>query len=242
MKVLGIIPARYASTRFPGKPLVVIDGKSMIQRVYEQASKSKLLDKVIVATDDKRIYNHVVDFGGKATMTSAAHQSGTDRCAEVAAAFQEFHVIINIQGDEPFIHPEQIDRVVALFQQNKHCQIATLLKIIDNEKDLFSPDVVKAVVNTNGEAMYFSRHPIPFVRDEKTENWLHPMRHFYRHLGIYGFTRAVLLQISALPPGQLENAEKLEQLRWLEAGFSISTGITTLDSKGIDRPEDIPLS
>lgn len=237
MKILGIIPSRFASTRFPGKPLVQIQGKSMIQRVYEQASKSTLLADVVVATDDVLIANEVTRFGGKFVMTANTHISGTDRCAEVIAKLPGFNSIINIQGDEPFIDPLQIDLLASCFDDAK-VQIATLIKKIDSQEDLFNESIPKVVLNDRNEAIYFSRQTIPFLRNiEKTE-WLERGT-FFKHIGIYGYTIDALLQITRLQPAKLELAESLEQLRWLEAGFKIDTRTTSIETLAIDTPEDL---
>ena len=238
MKTLGIIPARYASTRFPGKPLVDILGKSMIQRVFEQAQKANLIDKVVVATDDQRIFDHVKSFSGEVFLTQANHLSGTDRCAEIAQQLEDFELVVNIQGDEPFIDPQQIDQLVDLLKRNAVFQIATLAKKITNIEDLFSPNVVKLVWTKGMQAIYFSRNPIPFVRNEIQENWL-TKQDFYKHLGLYAFRREKLLQVAKLAPSNLEKAESLEQLRWLENGFNIGVGITQIESLGIDTPADL---
>ena len=237
MKILGIIPSRFASTRFPGKPLVQIQGKSMIQRVYEQASKSTLLADVVVATDDILIANEVTRFGGKFVMTASTHISGTDRCAEVIAKLSGFDSVINIQGDEPFIDPLQIDLLASCFDDAK-VQIATLIKKIDSQEDLFNESIPKVVLNDRNEAIYFSRQTIPFLRNiEKTE-WLERGT-FFKHIGIYGYTIDALLQITRLQPAKLELAESLEQLRWLEAGFKIDTRTTSIETLAIDTPEDL---
>lgn len=237
MKILGIIPSRFASTRFPGKPLVQIQGKSMIQRVYEQASKSTLLADVVVATDDVLIANEVTRFGGKFVMTASTHISGTDRCAEVIAKLPGFNSVINIQGDEPFIDPLQIDLLASCFDDAK-VQIATLIKKIDSQEDLFNESIPKVVLNDRNEAIYFSRQTIPFLRNiEKTE-WLE-RGIFFKHIGIYGYTIDALLQITRLKPAKLELAESLEQLRWLEAGFKIDTRTTSIETLAIDTPEDL---
>ena len=237
MKILGIIPSRFASTRFPGKPLVQIQGKSMIQRVYEQASKSTLLADIVVATDDILIANEVTRFGGKFVMTASTHISGTDRCAEVIAKLPGFNSIINIQGDEPFIDPLQIDLLASCFDDAK-VQIATLIKKIDSQEDLFNESIPKVVLNDRNEAIYFSRQTIPFLRNiEKTE-WLERGT-FFKHIGIYGYTIDALLQITRLQPAKLELAESLEQLRWLEAGFKIDTRTTSIETLAIDTPEDL---
>lgn len=237
MKILGIIPARYASTRFPGKPLVQIDGKSMIQRVYEQASKSKKLDLVVVATDDERIANEVNRFGGIFQYTGLNHQSGTDRCAEVTSMYPEYDIIINIQGDEPFIDPEQIELLVSCFD-NPEVQLATLIKAVHNEDELFNKNQPKVVLNSFKEAIYFSRETIPFLRGIDKSAWLHAHQ-FYKHIGIYGYAREALLKITKLSPSSLEKAESLEQLRWIENGFKIKTAITTIETIAIDTPEDL---
>ncbi len=235
--ILGIIPARYASTRFPGKPLVDIGGKSMIQRVYEQAKKCEMLAGVFVATDDERIFNHVTDFGGKAVMTSETHPSGTDRCAEVASLHLQYDTIINIQGDEPFIDPSQISKVAACFDE-PGTQIATLIKQIYNTEELNNFSTPKVIINSRQEAIYFSRSPIPHVRGQKPHNWLH-YNTFYKHIGIYGYRRNVLQQITRLPVSPLEKAESLEQLRWLENGYLIKTALTNLESYAVDVPADL---
>lgn len=237
MKITGIIPARFASTRFPGKPLVDIAGKSMIRRVYEQAMQCKLLSQVIVATDDQRIYDHVLEFGGEAQVTSALHQSGTDRCAEVAIAHPDSDVFINIQGDEPFIDPRQIDLLCGCFS-DPEVNLATLIKKIILLSELSSPNTPKVVINKNAEAIYFSRTPIPFQRDETMENWL-DNHSYFKHIGIYGYRKEALEQITKLPVSSLEQAEALEQLRWIENGFTIKTALTELESLSIDTPEDL---
>lgn len=236
MSVLAVIPARYQSSRFPGKPLVDIGGKSMIQRVYEQVEKAAQVSTCIVATDDDRIYQHVLDFGGKAMMTSSEHQSGTDRVAEVAQAFRNYSFVINIQGDEPLIDPLQIDLVASDLMQG--ASISTLAKRIKQAEVLFNPNVVKVVFNKGRKAMYFSRNAIPFIRNHPKEAWL-VNGLFYKHIGLYGFERETLLQITNLSLGQYEQMEALEQLRWLEAGFDISVNLTKKETIGIDTPEDL---
>lgn len=242
MSIIGIIPARYASTRFPGKPLAFINGKSIIQRVFEQCKSTDVLDKVVVATDDQRIWDHVFDFGGEAVMTDTGHQNGTSRCAEAIMQIEKetgssFEVVINIQGDEPFIQPEQIQKVAAIFN-NQDARIGTLAKIITTDEELFNPNVVKLVTAKNNKALYFSRNPIPFVRDVNESNWLSHAG-FYKHIGIYGYTKDSLIEIAKLEPTALEVAEKLEQLRWMENGYQISVEYTDYDSIGIDTPEDL---
>ena len=237
MKTLGIIPARYASTRFPGKPLVDIAGKSMIQRVYEQAKKCAQLSEVIVATDDDRIFEHVLGFGGKAVMTFPTHQSGTDRCAEVAEKYPEYDIIINIQGDEPYIDPEQISTLIGCFE-DAGTQIATLIKKVSNEQELHNTNSPKVIINKNSEAIYFSRSPLPYIRGQEPQNWL---QHFiyFKHIGIYGYRVDVLKQITKLPVSPLEKAESLEQLRWIENGYKIKVAETEIETVAIDTPEDL---
>ncbi len=237
MKSLGIIPARFESSRFPGKPLVKIGEKTMIQRVYEQCRKASSLTEVIVATDDARIFDHVISFGGNVKMTASNHPSGTDRIAEVAASMEDFNIIVNIQGDEPFIHPKQIESVINLFEKNEDAEIATGVKLIENQSDIFNPNVVKCVFGKNGKALLFSRSPIPFLRNEEKENW--DVSNFYKHIGMYGFRRDTLLEITKLVPSRLEKLESLEQLRWLENGYEIFTTELPFNSFGIDTPEDL---
>lgn len=237
MKILGIIPARFASTRFPGKPLVKIGQKTMIQRVYEQTLKSKLIADVIVATDNQQIFEHVISFSGKAIMTSETHQSGTDRCQEVVSKLQNnYDFVINIQGDEPFINPQQIDSLAQSLNENT--QIATLYKKIMSEEQLFSTNTPKVIINANQEAIYFSRHPIPFLRSVENQDWL--LNHdFYKHIGLYAYKTQILEAITKLQPSKLEKAESLEQLRWLENGFKINLIETDVETFGIDCPEDL---
>ena len=237
MNILGIIPARYASTRFPGKPLVDIAGKSMIQRVYEQSKKCALLNDVIVATDDDRIYDHVIGFGGKVVMTSPDHQSGTDRCAEVSLKHPEYDIIINIQGDEPYINPEQISKVALCFDASD-TQIATLLKKVQTGQELFNPNSPKVIINSNSEAIYFSRSPLPHIRGREQQDWLQHFTYF-KHIGIYGYRADILQRITKLPVSSLEKAESLEQLRWVENGYRIKVAETELETYAIDSPEDL---
>ena len=237
MQILGIIPARYASSRFPGKPLVDIAGKSMIQRVYEQAKKCSHLSEVIVATDDDRIYDHVTAFGGKAIMTSSDHKSGTDRCAEVAQIHPTYAVIINIQGDEPYIDPEQISKLISCFNDSE-AQIATLIKKVLTNEELNNTHSPKVIINKISEAIYFSRSPLPHIRGQEPQNWL---RHFtyFKHIGIYGYRADILQQITKLAISSLEKAESLEQLRWIENGYKIKVAETELETYAIDTPEDL---
>ncbi len=238
-RFVGIIPARYASTRFPGKPLVDIGGKPMIQRVCEQALKS--LDEVFVATDDVRIFQAVEGFGGRAIMTSVDHKSGTDRCYEAISKLGNMYdVVINIQGDEPFIHPSQIEELKHCFS-DKTIHIATLVKAI-TEKDgisfLENTNHPKVVFNNNYEAMYFSRSVIPYLRGVEKDQWL-ANHQYYKHIGLYAYRVDVLKKITELPQSQLEIAESLEQLRWLENGYKIKVGLTDRETIGIDTPEDL---
>lgn len=237
MKILGIIPARYESSRFPGKPLIDIAGKSMIQRVYEQCQKSERLDKVIVATDDPRILDHLKTFGADGVMTSMKHASGTDRCGEVAEKFPEFDILINIQGDEPMIDPLQIDLLCSCFN-DLDTRIATLVKRIHTNGELFNENTPKVILNKNQQAVYFSRATIPFLRGKKNDIWLNEHA-FYKHIGIYAFRSQALAEITKLPVSVLEIAEGLEQLRWIENGYSIQTAITDKESQAIDTPEDL---
>lgn len=237
----GVIPARYASTRFPGKPLVMIKGISMIERVYRQASRCALLNTVIVATDDARIADHVTGFGGRVIMTSPHHPSGTDRIAEamriLAGYGEHYDIAVNIQGDEPTIRPEQIESVVSLFS-NDETRIATLIKVIENTEDLFNPNVVKVVTDITGRALLFSRSPIPHIRQYPDNEWTSVFK-FYRHIGIYAYRTQTLQDISRLTPAPPETAESLEQLRWLWNGYRIQTDITDFETIGIDTPEDL---
>lgn len=233
MNIIGIIPARYASTRFPGKPLIDLGGKSMIERVYEQCKKADTLTDVIVATDDERIANHVLQFGGKVEMTSNQHQSGTDRCAEVIQRYKGLcDAVINIQGDEPFINPSQINALAAAFHQPS-TQLASMKKKLTSESDIQNPNVVKVITNHLGDAIYFSRSPIPYRRN--------PEAHiaYYKHIGIYGYRKDTLLEITQLPLGNLELAENLEQLRWIEKGYRITLVETTIENIAIDSPDDL---
>ena len=237
MKILGIIPARFASSRFPGKPLVDIAGKSMIRRVYEQCIKSSGLNKVIVATDDQRIFDHIKSFGGDAIMTSDKHKSGTDRCEEVAKQFPEFGICINIQGDEPLIDPAQIDLLIACFKQ-ENVFIATLAKKINTNEELFNQNSPKVVLDKNSDAIYFSRTPIPFQRNRTQDNWLNN-HNYFKHIGIYAYRSTMLSEITKLPVSDLEQAEDLEQLRWIENGYKIKVALTDKESLAIDTPEDL---
>ena len=236
--ILGVIPARYASTRFPGKSLIDIQGKSMIQRVYVQAMKSKSLDKVVVATDDERIAQHVKRFGGEFVMTRADHPSGTDRCFEaMKLAGGNYNYVINIQGDEPFIDPSQIDLLADTLKGGK-TELATLMIPVDSHELLFNEGEVKVTVNTNMEALYFSRMVIPYIKGVDQKEW-HKHFNYYRHVGMYAYRTDILEQICKLKPSSLELAESLEQLRWLENGYKIKVAVTQHDSHCIDTPEDV---
>ncbi len=239
LKAAGIIPARYASTRFPGKPLVPIAGKPMIQRVYEQVAP--VLDDVVVATDDQRIYDVVKAFGGKVVMTRNDHPSGTDRCYEAFTMLdRQFDLVVNIQGDEPFIQPLQIQTLLACFD-SPQVDIATLVRRITPDEGLdylLSPNHPKVVMNARGDALLFSRSVIPYLRGIPEEEYL-VNGTFFAHIGIYAFRPEVLKKVVALPPSALELAESLEQLRWLENGYTIRCGLTNEKTIGIDTPEDL---
>lgn len=239
IKVLGIIPARYSSSRFPGKPLVEIAGKTMIRRVYERAQKCLSFEDLIVATDDQRIFNEVQSFGGKVLMTSENHPSGTDRCKEALDKLGiDCDFIVNIQGDEPFIDPVQLEELINILDKNT-VELATMAKKINDPKRLSDPNSVKVIFDKDYKAIYFSRHPIPFNRDEAdVEKWLNTYT-YYKHIGIYAYRRDVLSEITKLERSSLEISESLEQLRWLENGYKIKVAITDLESPNIDSPSDI---
>ena len=236
MKFIAIIPARYASTRFPGKPLAVLGGKTVIQRVYEQVSS--VLSEVYVATDDERIFQTVEQFGGRAVMTRSDHKSGTDRIQEaVEKTGTEADVVINVQGDEPFIQPSQIETLMQLFD-DPQTQIGTLGKPFESMEAVENPNSPKIVVDHRGFALYFSRSVIPFIRGVERNDWFGQYP-FLKHLGIYAYRRAVLREVTLLPQSSLEKAESLEQLRWLENGYRIRVGLTDVETVGIDTPEDL---
>ena len=244
MKYIAIIPARYASTRFPGKPLAVLGGKTVIQRVYEQAVS--VLPEAYVATDDERIFACVEAFGGRAVMTRADHKSGTDRIEEAMEKIEKGGtrneegddlVVINIQGDEPFVQPSQIETLMHLFD-DPSTQIGTLGKPFETIEAVRNPNSPKIVVDHRGFALYFSRSIIPFVRGVEADNWL-PHYPFLKHLGVYAYRREVLAEVTRLPQSPLEKAESLEQLRWLENGYRIRVGLTHVETVGIDTPEDL---
>lgn len=237
MNIYGVIPARFASTRFPGKPLIDLAGKTMIQRVYEQSKKCTLLKDVIIATDDQRIYDHAISIGAKVMMTSDKHNSGTDRCAEVLENINDCDVIINIQGDEPLINPDQITLLCDCFKDAK-TEIATLVKQIETEETLFNHNTPKVIIDSHSFALYFSRECIPHQRNVDKKDWLKNFM-YYQHIGIYGYKADVLREITKLQASPLELAESLEQLRWLENGYKIKTSTTTFESIAIDCEEDV---
>lgn len=240
MNILVVIPARYQSTRFPGKPLAKIKGKPMIQCTYEQAIQAEF--PTVVATDDKRIQDAVTMFGGQVVMTDTTHTNGTSRCCEAVAIWEaktqsEVDVVINVQGDEPFVQPEQIQDLAKAFT-DPSVDIATLTQKITNEEELFNPNVVKLVKNIKGYALYFSRATIPFLRDSLPKEWLREHT-FFKHIGMYAYTKNALDRIVNLPKGKLEIGENLEQLRWLEYGYTIAVLETIHASIGVDTPEDL---
>jgi 3-deoxy-manno-octulosonate cytidylyltransferase (CMP-KDO synthetase) len=238
LKPLIIIPARYSSTRFPGKPLAIIHGKPMIQHVFDRCRM--VCNQVFVATDDDRIVDVVKSFGGVSIFTSPEHQSGTDRCAEAALKLSfsvDFDLVINVQGDEPFIEPVQLEQIIHCFD-HPETEIATLLSPIQSADILFNQNKVKVVKSSADYALYFSRQPIPFQRDVPETNWLDHAEYFL-HIGMYAFRPSVLQAITKLEPSALEKAEKLEQLRWLENGYKIKTALTPHTNFGIDTPEDL---
>lgn len=238
MKIVGIIPSRYGSTRFPGKPMAMIHGKTMIQRVYEQACKASLLQEVVVATDDQRIFDHVESFGGKVMLTGAQHKNGTERCAEVVDRLDGgFDAAINIQGDEPYIHPEQINQVAEALAKPE-VDIATLAKKLKTYAEYQRNSIIKVVCNEQGHALYFSRSPIPHIRQEPAEE-VFAQNNFYKHIGIYGYKTEVLKTVVTIPPAKLEVLESLEQLRWLQHGYTIHVGASEFESMSIDTPEDL---
>ena len=241
MRILALIPARYGSSRFPGKPLALVHGKPMIQRVYEQTVKA--FPNACVATDDERIYDAVKAFGGKAVMTSSSHNSGTDRCFEAWANYEKesgesFDVVINVQGDEPYIRPEQLVQLGKCFE-DPSVELATLVKRVKDKEELFNPNSPKVILNKDNNAIYFSRTPIPYSRDVDVTDQYVKETPFYRHIGLYGYRTSTLAQICAMPQSFLEKTEKLEQLRWLENGYKIGVGVTNIETVGIDTPEDL---
>lgn len=236
MKAIGVIPARWGATRFEGKVLANLLGKPVVQHVWENAKKARTLDSLIVACDDERILKAVEDFGGKAVYTSPNQPSGTDRLAEVVNAM-DVDIVVNIQGDEPLIRPIMIDNLVMALQDEKTAQMATIIKKIDDASELTNSNVVKAVVDKNGYALYFSRYSIPYNRTSEVDPKKKPV--YYKHIGVYAFTKDFLFTFKSLPHSSLENAEKLEQLRALEYGYKIKVVETKFDTVGVDRPEDL---
>ncbi|HZP32743.1 MAG TPA: 3-deoxy-manno-octulosonate cytidylyltransferase [Candidatus Acidoferrales bacterium] len=235
MNVLAVIPARYSSTRFPGKPLTSIAGKPMIERVWERARSASLVSKVVVATDDERIANAVKSFGAEAVMTRADHRSGTERVAEVAIAHPEAEIVINVQGDMPLIEPAAIDAAIEAVSADEEVRVGTLAVPITSPTDIMDPNVVKTVLDFDGNALYFSRAPIPWVRDRQDS--VHA--NFLKHLGLYVFRREALLEFATFPQGDLERIEQLEQLRWLENGYRIRVAETEYKTVEVDTPEDV---
>lgn len=244
MKILGVIPARYASSRFPGKPLAMLGGKMVIEWVWERVSAMEQMAEAVVATDDERIKRAVEGFGGKAMMTSDKHRSGTDRCGEVLERLEEegkrYDVVVNIQGDEPFVEERQLKMLAGCFE-DEETEIATLVKAIGSEEELWSKNNVKVVRRKDGSAMYFSRQAIPCVRGAEEKDWLSKQR-YYKHIGIYAFRSEVLKRLVRLEQTELEKSESLEQLRWLENGYRIATRETEVENIGIDTPEDLELA
>lgn len=236
MMVMGIIPARYASTRFPGKPLAMLGGRPMIQHVYDRAVRSTLLNDVIVATDDQRIFDVIKDFGGEAFMTNPNHSTGTDRIAEVAAKMVGVDVIVNIQGDEPLIDPASIDAAIKPMLTDPMIPMVSLMANLNDMERLADPNVVKVVVDNDNFALYFSRSPIPFHRDGTSSG-----NHWKKHIGLYAFRRNFLLKYAAMEPTKLEQIEKLEQLRALENGYKIKMVEVEDHSIGVDTPEDFEM-
>lgn len=237
MKIVGIIPARYGSSRFPGKALADIGGKPMVVRVWEQAKQCSALAKVVVATDHLEIHQAVTQAGGHAIMTSSDHPSGTDRCAEAYSKLKEtFDYVVNIQGDEPFINPEQINQLTDLLDGTT--ELATLAKQLHEKEAILSPNTVKVVFDAQARALYFSRSPIPFYRSLPAEQWASEGE-FYKHIGLYAYRTDILKKITQLSASRLEKAESLEQLRWLEAGYRIRVALTSLETLGIDTPGDL---
>lgn len=238
MRSIGIIPARYGSSRLPGKPLALINGKTMIQRVYEQASQSASLSAVVVATDDERILKTVEEFGGKALMTNSEHQSGTDRCLDALNQLEEdYEIVVNIQGDEPYISPEQIDLILSCFH-SENTEIATLVKLIEEETDLWNPNKPKVIMDEDDFAIYFSRQCIPYMKEHEKSEWQKQFN-FYKHIGMYAYRAATLKEICSLKMSRLEKAEGLEQLRWIEHGYKIKTAISDTEAFSVDTPEDL---
>jgi len=237
MKTLGVIPARYGSTRFPGKPLALIAGRPMIQHVYQRCLKARTLDRVVVATDDRRIYDCIRSFNGQAVMSSARHKSGSDRIAEIIekTGYRGFDIIINIQGDEPLIDHKAIDLLAKSMKAEKNVQMATLASDFNSRQEIDDPNTAKIVTDIKGNALYFSRSPIPFIRETKKAE----VRSYLKHIGMYAYRRDFLLQFTKWEEGRLESMEKLEQLRALENGVNIKVLYTKYNSLSVDTPDDI---
>jgi 3-deoxy-manno-octulosonate cytidylyltransferase (CMP-KDO synthetase) len=233
MEVVGIIPARFQSTRFEGKVLADINGKPMVQHVWERAKQAKLLDDLIVACDDERIYKTVKEFGGNAIFTAKAHASGTDRITEIANPL-DVKIVVNIQADEPMLHPTMIDGIIESLKMDETLVVATMIKKIEQPEEINDPNVVKVVVDKNNFALYFSRLPIPFIRDGQNQEMV-----YYKHLGLYGYTKDFLFTYKNLPQSKLEKLEKLEQLRILENGYRIKVVETKFETYGVDTPQDL---
>lgn len=238
MKILGVIPARFASTRLEGKPLLMIGDKPMVVHVYQNAIKSKFLNYLVIATDHHQILETCQNYGCNVVLTSAQHPSGTDRVIEVSEKFHEYEVVVNIQGDEPFIHPQSIDELIQIFFHHPQAEIATLLMKITHSEDLWAGSVVKCVKALDGKALYFSRSVIPYLRNEKDKNSWHWKHDYWKHMGIYGYTFEALQKIKNLQFSSLEQSESLEQLRWLENGMQIYTAETSFSSLSVDTLED----
>jgi len=240
MNFFGIIPSRYASTRLPGKPLLIINKKSMIERVYTQVAKCVLLKEICVATDDHKIILEVLKFNGNAILTSESHTTGTERCLETAEklSISNQDIVINIQGDEPFIDPANIEKLISIFKKNPDVKIATLVCKIKKEDELFNPNCPKVILDNSGKAVYFSRNTIPFVRDFPEENWI-TKNTFYKHIGIYAYRKDVLNSIVNLPQSTWEKAESLEQLRWLQNGFEIFVAEVEESGISVDTEADL---
>jgi len=234
MKAIGVIPARWGSTRFEGKVLAKLKGKYLIQHVWEKIRQSRLLDGVLIACDDERVMKAAEEFGAKAVMTSSKHPSGTDRIAEAVRSLA-VEVVVNIQADEPLIEPKVIDHLVQTLLDDKACMMATAIKLIEDEQDVANPNIVKVVVDQNRHALYFSRAMIPYNRDKRKFKDMH----YYKHLGLYAYRKEFLLKFKELPRSHLESTEKLEQLRALEAGYKIKTIETNIDTIGVDTPNDL---
>lgn len=244
MKTLAIIPARYASSRFPGKPLAMLCGKPVVQWVWERVSGLETVDETWVATDDERIRQAVEAMGGRAMLTADTHRSGTDRCGEVLHTLEQqgrcYDIVVNVQGDEPFVEAAQIETLIQAFADGQ-VQMASLMTTIGTIQELLSPNNVKVVCNAAGDALYFSRQPLPYLRGVKQEEWL-KCRPYYKHVGIYAFRAKALKEVVRLSPSPLECSESLEQLRWLEAGYAIRMCHTQHANIGIDTPEDLALA